>query len=251
MATLNNDILIVIPSRLKAVRLPNKPLADIDGKPMIVRVAEQAKAAAIGDVVVACCGEEIAQVVRDHGFDAIITDPALPSGTDRVFQGYTKHPNRDRYRFIINLQGDLPTITAPDLQDLVNCFHNHGTDFDVVTLGCPLEPFYYNDPNRVKIAYEPMTERVSKAIYFSRNLIPHGVSQPMCHIGVYGYTVEALTTFVNKPVCMLEGVERLEQLRGLVHGLRFGVQLADHYPPSVDTAEDLEIALTYWRQHCQ
>jgi 3-deoxy-manno-octulosonate cytidylyltransferase (CMP-KDO synthetase) len=238
--------LIVIPARLGSVRLPNKPLAHIGSKPMVIRVAEQAQKASVGDVLIACCEEPVATVAQDHGFSFVMTDPDLPSGTERVCAAYEAVCHEKDYDLVINLQGDLPTIFPKDLQKLCDFFTKFHPSFDVLTLGCWLEQSLYTDASRVKIAYEPISDNQAKALYFSRNTIPYGVQKIMCHIGVYGYSPTVLREIVRYPVGFLERGESLEQLRALAHGKRFGVQLINKYPPSVDTAQDLITANNYW-----
>jgi 3-deoxy-manno-octulosonate cytidylyltransferase (CMP-KDO synthetase) len=239
--------IIMIPARLAATRLPNKPLADINGEPMIVHVWRRGKAADLGPVVVACCGPEIAGAIEQVGGKAIITDPDLPKGSDRIYvalrqidEGTSGQP----HDIIINLQGDLPTIDASLLRQVLAPFEN--PDVDIATLAAPIKhKDDLNNPNVVKIAMTDPQQTttgalVGRALYFSRSLIPSGGQTHYHHIGVYAYRRKALEAYVQLPMSSLEKAEQLEQLRALEVGLRIDVAIVDSIPPSVDTPDDLD-----------
>ncbi|MCX7352199.1 MAG: 3-deoxy-manno-octulosonate cytidylyltransferase [Proteobacteria bacterium] len=216
--------LVVIPARLESTRLPQKALADICGKPMIEWVLNQAKQSAVGDVVVATCGPEIANVVEKAGGRAIITDPALPSGTDRVWAAYVAM-GKPAVDVIIGLQGDLPLLNPNLLRELLKPIQN--LDVDMVTLGTPItDSEEITNPNVVKIVMDQPKNNIARAIYFSRAAVP--VNRP-----------KVLEAYVNYPPCYLEQTERLEQLRFLQHGFRVDVAVVDSTPVSVDTLSDL------------
>jgi len=236
--------LIVIPARLAATRLPNKPLADIHGKPMIVHVWEKAMKAEIGPVIVACGDQEIVDVVKSFGGEGILTDPALSSGTDRVKAAADIYDPQGQYDFIINIQGDLPTLEPSLVRYALDPFQDPAVD--IATLATPIEdPHELTDGNVVKIALCFKDEGpIGRALYFSRNLIPSGEGPHYHHIGLYAYKRDCLNRFVTLPVNPLEVRERLEQLRALAHGMRIDVKVVDTKAPfGVDTQADLEKAI--------
>ncbi len=230
--------LVVIPARLNSSRLPQKALAEIHGKPMIEWVINQAKKSNVGDVVVATCGPEIEASAKNAGAKTIVTDPDLPSGTDRVWAAYIAlgKPNID---IIIGLQGDLPLFEPSILQDILKPFEN--PDVDVATLATPItDEDEVSNPNVVKISMDKPINNMARAIYFSRAAVPVNALTYYHHIGVYAYRPAVLEAFVSHPPCYLEQTERLEQLRFLQHGFRIDVAVVDSSPISVDTLPDLE-----------
>ncbi len=228
-----SDIITVIPARLGATRLPNKPLADIAGIPMVIRVAQQA--AQVGEVLIACAEEEIAKVARAYGFNAIITDPALPSGTDRVYAA-VRATGRN-YSYIVNVQGDLPFIAPSTIAAVAECIKRGGCD--VATAAALItEESQIDDPNVVKVVLAAS----GQALYFSRARAPYGNGAYYHHVGLYAYTAAALEKFVSLPPSPLEQRERLEQLRVMESGGKIKVELVHDIPISVDTPQDLERA---------
>lgn len=236
--------LIIIPAREASTRLPDKMLADIGGKPLIAHTYEQAVSANIGDVVAACDGENIANAIKQAGGQAVITDPALPSGTDRVYAVWKDHYKGSDYDFIINLQGDLPFIDADFLRAADALARNH--NYDITTLGAPIKDDSYQLNNVVKIAAALEDDSYGRALYFSRSPIPFG-GPYYHHVGLYCFRAEALERFANLPQSRLEKIEKLEQLRALENGMSIGVAILDKpCPISVDTADDLEAARKYF-----
>ncbi|MDR2724173.1 MAG: 3-deoxy-manno-octulosonate cytidylyltransferase [Holosporaceae bacterium] len=234
-----NDTLIVIPARMASSRLPGKMLADVNGKPLIVRTFESAVAAAAGDVIVASDGEDIANVIRAAGGKAILTDPNLPSGTDRVFSAWTKYDSERKYKFIINLQGDLPFID-PDLIRIANKVARN-SDYDISTLATPIRDDSYLQESVVKPVIAFTTKDHGKALYFSRSAIPFG-GPFFHHVGIYCFRADKLRKFVNLPQGVLEKSEKLEQLRALENNMIIGVRVVDVDPPlSIDTLDDLAL----------
>lgn len=233
-------ILTVIPARMRAVRLPNKPLEDIHGIPMIVRVMQQAQKAAIGPVIVACDGEEIKTVVEQYGGTAVVTDPALPSGTDRVFAAVEAFDPNEEFDLVINVQGDQPNLNPDDLVAMAKFMHEK--DHDITTIAALSKDV--SDATNINVVKIAMAQtgvgEKTRAHYFSRNMIPNGVEIPYHHIGVYGYKRDALKKFVGLPTSYLETHERLEQLRALEAGMIIHVVAVNSIPQSVDTPEDLE-----------
>jgi len=236
---------IIIPSRLDAQRLPIKPLAMIGDKPMIQHVFEQALAADIAPVYVATCSEELASVVRDFGGNAIVTDPKLPSGTDRVYAALkTINQIYDR---VINVQGDLPFIDPKTIKAVYNTFL---PDSDITSVCAPITDHREIDtPSVVKPVLSFLSKTQAKALYFSRSPVPYGATQYYHHIGVYGYRTRALKEFVSLPPSPLELSEKLEQLRALEAGMVIHMGLVETAPIAIDTQEDLEKARLYIKQN--
>lgn len=244
--------LVVIPSRLAATRLPHKPLADICGKPMIVRVCEKAMQANMGPVIVACGDPEILEAVRASGGEALMTDPHLPTGTDRVKAAVDLYDPSGSYTLIINIQGDLPTLDPAFVRHIRDPFQ--GTGVEISTLAVPIEgPHELADPSKVKIALSLKPgEEIGRALYFSRLPLPSGEGPHYHHIGIYGFTRASLNRFVTLPVDPLEAREKLEQIRALANGMRIDVKIVNAPAPfGVDTPADLERAIQNVRDHNQ
>ena len=235
---MSKKIKIIIPTRLASTRLPRKALLEIVGKSMIARVYEQALKAEIGEVLVACDGEEIAAELQKIGANFVITDPNLPSGTDRIFAAYQSSKSTED--FVINLQGDLPNIDPESIRICAKKLVE--SDCDISTLASPIRDLKdIANPNVVKIA---MTKQ-GKALYFSRAAIPYSKNETdgyFHHIGIYGYKIAALKKFVSLAPSPLEQRESLEQLRALENGLSIAVGIVEKQPISVDSFEDLENA---------
>ena len=235
--------IVMIPARLRATRLPDKPLALIGGVPMIVQVWRRAREAEVGPVVVACAEPAIAEAVRAHGGAAVLTDPDLPSGTDRIHQALARLDPEHRFEVVINLQGDLPAIEPAAVRAALDPIERLGTDMG--TLVVPTEdPGERADPNVVKaiVAFDPVVPRLGRALYFTRASAPSGEGPVHHHIGIYAYRRAALERFACLPPSRLEQRERLEQLRALEAGMRIDVGLVDTVPVGVDTPADLEQA---------
>ncbi len=238
-----SDTVVLIPARMKASRLPDKPLADIAGTPMIVHVLRRATEAAVGRVVVACAEPVIAEAVRAAGGEAVMTDPELPSGTDRIRQALgTIDPDR-RFSRVVNLQGDLPTLDPRVLGQVLEPLDRLGTP--MATLACATDdPREKADPNVVKavVSLDPHDPKIGRALYFTRATCPSGDGPILHHIGIYAFTRDTLERFADLPPSPLEQRERLEQLRALENGIAIGVRLVDTVPFGVDTPYDLDRA---------
>ena len=234
--------IVVIPSRMAATRLPGKPLADIHGRPMIVHVLDRGREAGIGPVAVACADAEIVAAVRAAGGTAVLTDPALPRGTDRVHAALTALDPDQRYDVVVNLQGDLPTIPPDYLSAVLAPLADPA--FDIGTLAAlittPEERALSSVP-KVACAFAE-GQAVAPALYFSRVAIPWGEGPLWHHIGIYAFRREALERFVALPESPLERRESLEQLRALEAGMRIGCARVAFAPFGVDTQADLERA---------
>lgn len=234
--------IIVIPARMASSRLPGKPLADIHGRPMIVHVVARALEADIGPVAVACADEEIFSAVRAAGGVAVMTDPSLPSGSDRVHAALAMLDPQGRHDVVVNLQGDLPTMPPAQLRAVITPLEDPMVD--IATLVAPIESEEEaNTASVVKAACVFDRGRaVSLALYFSRAAIPWGEGPRWHHIGIYAFRRAALARFVALPESPLERREKLEQLRALEAGMRIACARVEHAPFGVDTPADLERA---------
>ena len=233
------DAIILIPARMASTRLPGKPLADIAGESMIVRVWKQAVKAEIGPVVVAAAEEVIVAAVERAGGIAVLTDPNLPSGSDRVHEALNSYDPERRYDSVINLQGDLPALDPQTICAVAETLKDSGAD--IATLAAPIDdPRDYDNPNVVKpiVAWNAEGTR-GRALYFTRARAPYGEGPYFHHVGIYAFTRIALGHFVAQPPSLLEKREKLEQLRALEAGMRIDVAKIDAVPLSVDTPEDL------------
>ncbi|WP_041794245.1 3-deoxy-manno-octulosonate cytidylyltransferase [Pararhodospirillum photometricum] len=235
--------LLVIPARLAATRLPNKPLADIHGEPMIVHVWRRALEADLGPVLVAAGDPEIVAAIHAVGGEAELTAPDLPSGSDRVWQALCRRDPEGRHDVILNVQGDLPTLAPQVLRETLRALATDPS-IDIATPVCAItRPEERTNPNVVKaVAGFAPGARHARALYFSRASVPSGDGPLYHHIGLYAWRRAALAAFVGWAPGVLEQRERLEQLRALEHHLRIEAALVETVPLGVDTPEDLERA---------
>lgn len=240
MSSLNP--IVIIPARLPATRLPNKPLADIHGVPMIVHVWRRAVAAGIGPVVVAAGDAEIAEAVVAHGGSAVLTDPDHPSGSDRVWEALEKVDPERQFGAVVNVQGDLPTIDPAIIRAVFEPLDHPGVDISTLVAEITVEDERSN-PNVVKAVVGFADDaRIGRALYFTRATAPWGDGPHYHHIGLYGYRRDALRRFVGLRQGVLEKREKLEQLRALENGMRIDAALVDTIPLGVDTPADLDRA---------
>ncbi len=231
---------IFIPARLGSTRLPNKIIADINGIPLIARVVTQAKKADIGKVYVACDSKQIAEIAENYGAHAIITDPDLPSGSDRIYAALSQIDATKKITRIVNLQGDLPNISPQAIQQSIIPIDN---GFEVGTLASIIDNKQDLANNSVvKIAMNAKDDNLYNALYFSRSAIPYNAQRYYHHIGIYSYTRNAIEKFIQLPVGELEQIEKLEQLRLLENNFKIGVATVNETPISIDTKQDLENA---------
>lgn len=231
----NYKVIGVVPARLASVRLPEKMLADLDGKPLIVRTAESAlNSGAFAEIIVATDSEKIAAAVSAAGFKAVLTDPELPSGTARVAE-IARQTDADVY---VNIQGDEPLIDGEGLRRVAAAFAD--PTVAMATLSFPLLPEDENNPNAVKLVVNADND----ALYFSRSIIPYPRNYdkfaPLKHLGVYGYRRETLLRLMQLPACALEKIESLEQLKALYYGIKIRVLPAARDSIGVDTHADLD-----------
>ncbi len=234
--------IVVIPARMASTRLPGKPLALIGGRAMILHVLDRAREADIGPVAVACAEAEVADAVRAAGGAAVLTDPALPSGSDRAQAALETLDPDGRHDVVVNLQGDFPTISAASIRAALAPLDDPAVE--IGTLVTPVRTAQEAAaPQVVKAAcaFAP-GQTVARALYFSRSPVPSGTGPLWHHIGVYAYRRAALERFVGLPEGGLERRERLEQLRALEAGMRIGCAQVQDAPFGVDTPEDLERA---------
>ncbi len=236
---INPRILVLIPARMAATRLPGKPLLEMAGLPMIVHVLRRAEAAGIGRVAVATDTVEIASVVTAHGGEAVMTRADHPSGSDRIFEALgTLDPNR-QVEIVVNLQGDFPTIGADNIRDVLAPLAD--PEVDIATLAAEIHTEEEaTNPNVVKAVGSMVGPRRLRALYFTRATAPHGEGPRYHHIGLYAYRRAALERFVRLPPSPLERQEKLEQLRALEAGMRIDIGIVDAVPRGVDTPADLE-----------
>ncbi len=240
------NTLIVIPARVSSTRLPGKVLADIDGRPLIVRVYECAMASKVGEVIVACDDLRVKEAIECVGGTALLTDPDLPSGTDRVFEAWQEFDNEKKYDYIINVQGDLPFVDAEFIQKAAAVMKD--SDYDISTLATPIKDKSYECLSVVKPVISFTDLENGKALYFSRSVIPYG-GPYYKHVGIYCFRAESLVKFVKLPQSTLEKIEKLEQLRALENDMTIGITVIDKDSPiSIDTYEDLENARIYARE---
>jgi 3-deoxy-manno-octulosonate cytidylyltransferase (CMP-KDO synthetase) len=241
MIELQNTI-VVIPARMASVRLPGKPLADIHGLPMIVHVWRRAVESKVGQVLVAAAELEIANVVKAQGGDAIVTDPGLASGSDRVAQALKLRDPEKKFEYVVNLQGDLPTIEPLAVQRCLAGLINDPVDIATIASRITDDADVAN-PNIVK-AIVPLSDNreVAYARDFVRRVGPEHEPPYWHHIGVYAYRRAALERFVALPVSTREQLRKLEQMRALDNDMRIAVVKVDGVPLGVDTRAELETA---------
>jgi 3-deoxy-manno-octulosonate cytidylyltransferase (CMP-KDO synthetase) len=234
--------IVLIPARMAATRLPGKPLADIGGVAMIVRVLRQAELADVGPVAVAAGDPEVIAAVEQAGGRAVLTDPTLPSGSDRIMAALEALDPSERFDTVINLQGDMPFVD-PGVTAACAELLAREPGCDIATVVAPeASPADRTNPDVVK-AVLALAEGAAagRALYFTRSTL-YGDGPVWRHIGIYGYRRAALARFTAAPPSPLERREKLEQLRALELGLRIDAAIAGAAPISVDTPADLEAA---------
>ena len=226
---------------MASTRLPNKPLLEIAGLPMIVHVLRRAEAAAIGRVAVATDTPEIAAAVTAHGGEVVMTRADHPSGSDRIHEAMGRLDPDGRAEIVVNLQGDFPTILPDNIRDVLLPLADPAADIATLAAEIHTEEEALN-PNVVKAVGSPIGPRRLRALYFTRATAPYGEGPRYHHIGLYAYRRAALERFVRLPPSSLELQEKLEQLRALEAGMRIDIKIVDTVPRGVDTPADLETA---------
>jgi len=232
--------IVLIPARLAATRLPNKPLAEIGGAPMVVHTWRRAVEAGIGPVAVATDSEGIADAVRAAGGEAVMTRSDHPSGSDRIFEAVERLDPEGRHDAVVNVQGDFPTIDPRSIAAAVAPLLDPAVD--IATLVCVAREDERTNPNVVKMIGTELRPGRFRSLYFTRATAPSGEGPLYHHIGVYAYRRRALARFVALPPSPLERRERLEQLRAVEAGMRIDAVLVDDVPFGVDTPEQLDEA---------
>ena len=234
--------IVLIPARMASTRLPGKPLADIHGKPMIVHVLDRAREADIGPVAVACGEQEIADAVRAAGGIAVLTDPDLPSGSDRVHAALMALDPDGKHDVVVNLQGDVPTLDPEQRRPVILPLADPRIDIGTLVVPIASEE-EANTSSFVKaVCAFADGETVAPALYFSRAPVPWGEGPLWHHIGIYAYRRDALARYVTLPPSLLERREALEQLRALEAGMRIACARIESGLFGVDTPHDLERA---------
>jgi 3-deoxy-manno-octulosonate cytidylyltransferase (CMP-KDO synthetase) len=234
---------IVIPARMASTRLPGKPLADIHGRPMIAWMVELAKRAGAGPVLVAAAEEEVAEAALKAGGHVTLTDPDLPSGSDRVHAALKAFDPQGRYDVAVNLQGDMPTMRAEDVAAAVAALREGA---DIATLVSPSTDVADRDnPNVVKA----IRAADGRCLAFTRAPAPWGQGPVERHVGIYVFRRDALARFVAAPPSPLEQREKLEQLRALEMGMVICADAIADFPKGVDSLPDLEAARTLLAKH--
>ena len=228
--------IIIIPARMASQRFPNKPMALIDGIPMIQRVWEKAKLANIGEVVVACCEKIVFDKINSIGGTAIMTKSDLPSGTDRVYEVINNHPNANQFECIINLQGDMPLVNPNDIQK-VSIPLMQG--FDIGTLVTHISKEEEKNINITKAKVNWIKrENIGEAIDFYKK--PKKVLKNIYHhIGIYSFRINSLKKFIGLKPSENELFHKLEQWRALDSNMTIGTKYIDESYFGVDTEEDL------------
>ena len=244
---MSHPFTVIVPARLASTRLPNKPLADINGVPMVVRVAQRAALSAATQVVVAADSPQIVKACEEHGVRVLLTQVNHPSGSDRLAEA-SQLLGLSAQDMVVNVQGDEPLIDPQLINDVASLLNQH-PHASMSTAAHPIHDLAeFTNPNVVKV----VIDQAQLAMYFSRAPIPwwrdgfaNGVNslpQPAAlrHIGIYGYRVGFLQSFPKLPPAPVEQGEALEQLRALWHGHKIAVHVTDKAPgPGVDTPEDL------------
>jgi 3-deoxy-manno-octulosonate cytidylyltransferase (CMP-KDO synthetase) len=235
------NVIILIPARMAATRLPGKPLADIAGRPMIAHVMDRAAAAGIGPVFVATDSAQIAAAVTTAGGRAVMTRSDHASGSDRIFEALERLDPAAAADIVVNVQGDLPTLDPADIRAALAALADPAVD--IATIAAEIRAAQERtNPNVVKVVGTPVGPARLRALYFTRATAPFGEGSLYHHIGLYAYRRTALAKFVHLAPSPLERREKLEQLRALEAGMRIDVAIVGSVPLGVDTAEDLELA---------
>lgn len=231
---------IVVPARLASSRFPRKLLADAGGVPLILRTANRlADQVPEYEVIFAVDGEELARPLQKYGYSCILTDPDLPSGTDRIAFANQSLKKKE----ILNIQADEPMVSRDHVLGLTKALRREGSE--IATLATPFRELQnFNDPNQVKV----VLDQKGFAQFFSRSPIPYNRSKEgglnpnsFKHLGMYGYRQNFLEDFIKLPEGKLEKVEKLEQLRALENGMRISVEIVTQDTVGVDTVEDLAV----------
>ena len=220
---------------MASTRFPGKPLVKIDGIPMVQRVWQQATKSKVGEVYVACSEKEVYDLIKSLGGNAILTNPNLPSGTDRVHSAFEQIKNSSNINSIINLQGDMPLIEPEHIKKVIEPLKNN---YSLGTIATSLKDSERMNPNVTKVLINWKKSSLGEATSFFRvsNDKNHNIYH---HVGIYSYSVDLLKRFINLPKSANEMKLNLEQYRAMDAGIKIGVVHVPEIPPSIDTKEDL------------
>ncbi|MDX1917262.1 MAG: 3-deoxy-manno-octulosonate cytidylyltransferase [Rickettsiaceae bacterium] len=236
-----SQTLIIVPARIGSARLYQKPLALIGSKTMIEHVCNMLNKLGLENIFVATDNESVKEIVEQNNIKTIITDSSIATGTDRVYHAWKSMKDPSKFKYIVNIQGDMPFLDASSVKQIIECLW--ATNSDIVTGGIYTDYEVASSYSNVKI----VLDKNNKALYFSRSLIPFNSEKYLYHLGVYGFKAEILDQFVNLNQSMLELSEKLEQLRALENGMSIEVCISNsEIPISIDTQEDLDKAIEYY-----
>lgn len=235
-----NETLVVIPTRLAATRLPNKPILPIAGKSMIRHVVERVKLSGFSNILVASGDQQIIDNIEDLGVSAVLTDPQIPSGTDRVCAAANIFDPERKFKNIVNLQGDMPNFDPNIIRECTEVLIKSG--FDISTLCSETTEDDAKKSSVVKPVFGAFNANFAQAFYFSRAIVPFYTQKFYHHLGIYAFRRESLDKFVSLKPSKMELEEKLEQLRAIENGMKIAIGLTKHVPISVDTPEDLQLA---------
>jgi len=239
---MNEDVAIIIPSRLGSQRLHQKPLQKIAGLTIIEHMIRQVRQVNLEHIYIATDSELIAELVAQNGMKYIMTSPDCNSGTDRVYQAFNSLPT-EQFNYIVNIQGDMPFIEPEVISKLIEVLKS--SKYDIITPVTKVDIAVAESESNVKV----VVGQNDKALYFSRSLVPYGAREFWYHVGIYGFKKQALERFVNLPQSNLEACEKLEQLRALENNIEIGVCYVDNIPISIDTPNDLKKALEFYNKN--
>ena len=236
-----SSVVIVIPARIGSTRLSNKPMADLYGKPLIVRVFEMAKQANIAEIAIACDHLDIKNVIESVGGKAYMTGN-FECGTDRIYDVYSRFYNN--YEYIVNLQGDMINISTNSLKEIVNNTINSKSDIGTAVVKHSKNDEIINKSQNVKAVLSVVDENSNyhKALYFTRSVAPYNAENYYIHCGIYVYNKNSIEKFVKQRPSYLEKIENLEQLRALEMGMGIWATVINDEIISIDKPEDLEKA---------
>jgi 3-deoxy-manno-octulosonate cytidylyltransferase (CMP-KDO synthetase) len=238
---MNEDVAIIIPSRLGSQRLYQKPLQEIAGLTIIEHMIRQVRQVNLEHIYIATDSELVAEKASNVGVKYIMTSPDCNSGTDRVYQAFNSLPT-EQFNYIVNIQGDMPFIEPEVISKLIEVLKS--SEYDIITPVTKVDIAVAKSESNVKV----VVGQNDKALYFSRSLVPYGAKEFWYHVGIYGFKKQALERFVNLPQSNLEACEKLEQLRALENNIEIGVCYVDNIPISVDTPDDLKKALEFYNK---
>ena len=237
-------VLILIPSRLESIRLPRKPLRNILGKPMIVRVANRAKDMKIGEVIVASSNKGICKVLKNNAINYFLTSKNHKSGTDRIFEAFEKSSNED-IDVILNIQGDLPYFRNELVFSTIDLMKDRTVDIGSAI--CDLQEEEILDNNIVKANVELDKRNQGVAMDFVREI--KDKKNYYHHIGIYAFRPKSIEKFINLKQTRLEKERGLEQMRALENGMKIKLVKVKENPPSVDTLFDLKKIRLFFREN--